>query len=508
MNEAGETVYAYCIDLGTGTASGKPYYGVANLENVDYYASEEAEAHIRAITQNGYWGTSEGMGSLDSLKTALKAALAEGKIEKTHTIEFMNREKYKEGMELTEGQYRAGSYVVWYLPAQEVTLTDEIIDGLTEGEALDAMQAAIWSYANGSNYALDGTDRMIVGDPYYASSAAGDSRNGQNDFEGAARTRALMSYLMSLETYDESTVVINKENFIKDMSLKVGDHLGNGIYNVALNFRTYFTANVEKDDLSISLTYVDAMGETQTLTRKLTGEGALEVDENGYYTLEGLTLKSGEEFEFSLNVFGAQFLEKGTYIYTAELGVSGSQTMVGVAEGTNVVDIVASMSVEFEVEEYSVPGVGITLQGIKYLDGEVAEGFEFIISDGEKVIQSVESKEDGTFVFDELFYMEAGEHTYYISELIGDDDEIQYDESTYIVTVNVIQEDYVLSAQVSIELEQESYEGTIVFNNHTTPDIPDNPPPLTGDATTVLAIIIFVSIAAGALLVIGKRREI
>ncbi|MBR4933459.1 MAG: Cys-Gln thioester bond-forming surface protein, partial [Clostridia bacterium] len=330
-NENGDTVYGYCIDIDTGAQSGT-WYSVANLEDNDYYASEEAEEHIRAIVTNGYWGTESGFGSLASLKTALKAALAAGKVDATHNIEFMNRVKYKDGMEITEGQYRAGSYVVWYLPEETVTLTDEIIDGLTEGEALDAMQAAIWSYANGSNHTLDGTDRMIVGDMYYASSAAGDSRNGVNDFEGAARTKALYQYLTTLEGTKATTTIINDKTFAENITLSVGSHIGNNVYNASIKFTIGdgITVNADKDNLTIIFTYVDANGETQTITKTITGENALTPDENGYYTIDGLTVKAGENIDFTINIAGDQYIDHNAYVFTAEGGIDKSQTMVGV----------------------------------------------------------------------------------------------------------------------------------------------------------------------------------
>ena len=73
---AGNTFYGYCIDLETGANEGT-WYTLANLEDNTYYASEEAEDHVRGIMFNGYWGTAEGEdGSLSALKEALKAAVA------------------------------------------------------------------------------------------------------------------------------------------------------------------------------------------------------------------------------------------------------------------------------------------------------------------------------------------------------------------------------------------------------------------------------------------------
>lgn len=350
MNEKGETMYGYCIDLETGAES-STWYAMANLEDNNYYASEEAENHVRNIIMNGYWGTAEGTGSLASLKEALKAAAAAGKVQTEQTVKMVNRKAFTTGYELQEGERHYGNYVYWDIPAVDVTLTDEIIDQMTEGEALDAMQAAIWSWANGSNATLNGVDRAIVGDMYAASSQMSDSLNGKNDAEGAARTKALYQYLMSLDAPQEASVIINDKTFAKDMTLEIGEEIAEGVYAAALKF-TVEGERTSKDDLSVTLTYIDDYtGEEVTFTMPLTGVGAAEADEYGFYTISGLELKADEEFEFSLNIYGEQYLEKGAYIFTSEGGTNASQTMVTMAEGVKSVDVTRTMKIEFNVED-------------------------------------------------------------------------------------------------------------------------------------------------------------
>ncbi|MBQ5671127.1 MAG: Cys-Gln thioester bond-forming surface protein, partial [Oscillospiraceae bacterium] len=352
MDEERNTYYGYCIDLATGANNGT-WYALANLEDNDYYASEEAEDHVRGIVFNGYWGTKEGTGSLASLKEALKAS----SVEREYTIKQVNRKKFTTGYELQEGEYHYGSYVYWDVPAVDVTLTDEIIDQMTEGEALDAMQAAIWSWANGSQATLNGVDGVIVGDMSVASSAMSDSLNGKNDPEGAARTRALYAYLMNQKvSADEAkTVIVNDKTFVEDMSLTVGEQISANAYKASLRFSNSFTFNKDKDDLKIVLTYMDALGETVTITKSLTGEGALVADENGYYTIDGLKLNSANPFEFTLNIVGEQYLTKNAYIFTSQKGVNGSQTFVSLAEGNISVDVSKSVSVDFGVKNEFIP---------------------------------------------------------------------------------------------------------------------------------------------------------
>ena len=352
-DEAGHTLYGYCIDVETGIVSSS-WYAIANLEDNNYYTSQEAEDHVRGILFNGYWGTEAGAtGSLANLKTALKAAIANGEVEDDYKITLVNRKKYTTGYELQEGEYHHGSYVYWDIPAVEVTLTAEIIDAMTEGEALDAMQSAIWSYANGSQATLDGKDGMVVGDLSVASSAMSDSLNKTNDPEGAARTRALYAYLMK-QTASAETVIVNDKTFVEDMSLTVGKNVYENVYEAAVNFSNSFTINQNADNLNVVLTYIDAKGEEKTITKPLTGEDAL-VAVDGYYTIDGLELRSDVPFQFTLNIVGDQQLTKNAYILTSEKGTTGSQTIVTMAEGSIKVDVSKTVDITFSVKDTLLP---------------------------------------------------------------------------------------------------------------------------------------------------------
>jgi pilin isopeptide linkage protein len=156
----------------------------------------------------------------------------------------------------------------------------------------------------------------------------------------------------------------------------------------------------------------------------------------------------------------------------------------------------------------------VVLSGLKYLDEEVAEGFEFALSVNGEILQTVSSDADGKFVFDGLVFTEAGEHVYTIAEVIGDDEEIIYDETVYTITVIVVQENDKLHADVVVTVEEAAHEGEIRFDNTTLTKIPDEDPPLeelpaTGDmgmAPMVTALVSMMSLAAVA--TIGKKKEI
>lgn len=363
-DEDGNAVYAYCIDLDVTTSEGV-WYCISNLEDSDYFTSEDAENHIRAIVTNGYWGTSSEpdengeyqTGSLAKIKESMKEAIANGELEDTVTISYR-----KDGVIVTEE---------FYLP--------DLIDGLTEGEALDMTQAAIWSYSNGSQAVQDGKDGAIVGGTTYGDTANGNARN-TDDPEGMARMTALYNWLMSLDSQEGTTTVINEKNFVSNLSLTVGDkvsdaaansdnNVGNDVYNVDVNFTLEFTPS-ENDDLLVKIKYTDFDGTEQELVKRLAGTAAedetyetIVPDADGNYTISGLKLSENETFTFDLRLEGTQYLEQGVYIYTSETADSDQngdgivnedepyQTMVGIAEGFRNVDISLAVTVSFDVDE-------------------------------------------------------------------------------------------------------------------------------------------------------------
>lgn len=375
MDKDGNAVTVYCAEFGVGTDD-KYWYTVANIEDSDYYATEDAENHIRSIATNGYWGTESGTGSLAQIKENMKSDLDDAQI----TIG-----KDAEGNDITKSLH-------------------ELIDELTEGEALYVTQAAIWSYSNGSVAVRDGKDGFTVGDIGYAATPSGNYNLTAFDPSSDARLRAMYHWLLNLKGKDASDVVINAENFVDDFTLTIGDKVGekaakdengseikdtdgnavmNGVYEAKLNFTLAFTpcTDDEKgDDLLVHIQYRDFDGELQTVVRRLAGvngEGenwSTITPVKGVYTIEGLKLSENEDLEFDLRLEGTQYLEQGVYIFTSEIGgtvedyiedtdgdgyldkqvVDHSQQLIGIAEGTREVNISRKVVISFDVDETDV----------------------------------------------------------------------------------------------------------------------------------------------------------
>ena len=348
--------YAYCIDNDT-EALGGAWYRISNLEDSDYYPDPANSDKLRAVAMNGYWGQESGMGSYTEMRDKILAHYgADAEI----TVED------KDGNPVT---YTVG----------------EVLEIMTEADALTMTQAAIWSYSNGALATKDGVDGKSVLGVYSVikpkSNLADVDRiyNTKRD----ALLKAGYEWLISVPAMPapESTTVINEDHFIEDTSLVVGDKVEtvdgeNDVYDVAINFALGFTPGTE-DNLIIQLKYTDNNNEEQTVERRLAGEKAegeelerLEADENGRYTIGGLNLAENKIFNFSLTLKGTQKLENGVYIYESYVGettgnlVSGdpakgqgevyhneSQTFVGIASGTQNVEVTASVGVTFSVDE-------------------------------------------------------------------------------------------------------------------------------------------------------------
>ena len=88
---------------------------------------------------------------------------------------------------------------------------------------------------------------------------------------------------------------------------------------------------------------------------------------------------------------------------------------------------------------YKATSTTATITATKVLTGKALEAdkYEFELKEGDKVVATAKNAADGTVTFTAIEYKEAGEHTYTITEVKGDDKNIKYDENSYKVTVTV-----------------------------------------------------------------------
>ncbi len=91
----------------------------------------------------------------------------------------------------------------------------------------------------------------------------------------------------------------------------------------------------------------------------------------------------------------------------------------------------------------------VVIEGVKYLDNEAAEGFEFALTENDDVIATAVSGKDGVFKFDAIEFAKAGSYTYKVYEIAGEDEDIIYDDSVFSVVIEIAEEDCVLKADVT-----------------------------------------------------------
>ena len=315
VDAEGNIITTYCADFSTPT---QDFYGynIENLEEADYYTDAEAEM-IRSIAKNGYWGTEEGVGSLEAMKEQLLAA----------------------------------------------GFTAEELESLNDGVALTATQMAIWSQSN----KMTGLEFVNA---HYSNWGTGNVPEEKED--EVKLLFKIYDYLINLDpTKTQKTTadtIINAENFVKDLSVTVIDmdrnHSNNKDYNTsndAYTTKVSFSLVVAPSDSgkdSLVAYLMDADGNVMASGR-IAGEGdepELSKDENGNYYFDNVTMVEGDQ-SFQLKLSGVQYLEEGVYLYSSEISEDdvSSQTMVGLASGERGVNV--SMDIQFNLD---VQGLSVT----------------------------------------------------------------------------------------------------------------------------------------------------
>lgn len=315
--------YVYCADLMIEPVEGH-HYKMENVFDADYYTTPDSAAQIQAIAVNGYWGTANGVGSLQAVKDMLAEAQTEGKISK-----------------------------------------DINFSALTDGEALTATQAAIWVYGNRK------PDSQWVNSADPVGRYFSGRRFVSVDPDSEARVKALFDYLIKAPSPDTDTTtpLITEKNFATNASITVGekakdsegnvrkDSDGNEMYNASISFKL----EIEKSKLTgnLAVTVLDKDGKELakkylvTPDTNILGQFTSDItpDEEGNYTISGLQI--AENTDISLTLSGIQNLGLGAYLYTSEVNEKGaSQTFVGMSEGERNVNLAVKLN--FSVTEPSL----------------------------------------------------------------------------------------------------------------------------------------------------------
>ena len=215
-------------------------------------------------------------------------------------------------------------------------------------------------------------------------------------------------------------------------------------------------ATVTGNNPTFTNTY-KASSTTVNITAKKVLEGkALEAGKYEFELKEGdkVVATATNAADGTVAFEGIEYKEAGSHTYTitekagSEAGVTYDTTKHEVT--VKVVDNGAGKLVATVTDNnptftntYVASSTQVTFTAKKVLkdkekDKELAEGqFKFELKEGDKLIETATNAADGTVTFKAIEYKEAGEHTYTITEVKGNDENIKYDENSYEVTVKV-----------------------------------------------------------------------
>lgn len=306
---------AYCADAETIAEHGYSYI-MQNVADATYYSKDNVPK-IQNVAYNGYWGTAgDGIGSLTKFKAMLAAS----------------------------GQFTA-----------------EELARVTDGLALTATQMAIWKFSNHMG------DIVFLGAFYVPKTVTGLFRQKDADDNiiswGASRDdldllfktvkRLIATANNPAVRSTTRNTIINTENFIRDMSVKIKGKGADGRYISDISFSLKVSPRSDNtDDLLVTVTDGDGneLAEGRIAGQNLEGETDLRTTmKDGEYTFTDIPLdESGQKITFRIT--GRQNLDRGVFIYTSEL-LNGepSQTLIGLASGMRGVNVAMELGFDIEV---------------------------------------------------------------------------------------------------------------------------------------------------------------
>lgn len=179
-------------------------------------------------------------------------------------------------------------------------------------------------------------------------------------------------------------------------------------------------------------------------------------------------------------------------------------------DGTLKVDTDTDEEIVF-VNPYAAEGT-LELSGMKTLEGRDMtkdDIFEFTVSEDGEVIQTAENDEDGVIGFENIEYTldDVGTHAYTVKETTGDEENMTYDDTEYIVEVEVSDNG---DGTLSIEIAKGSDDPEeLDFANEYKPEKPidPDPDPETGDTTNIVPYACGFGAGLIALIIVLFRRK-
>ena len=155
---------------------------------------------------------------------------------------------------------------------------------------------------------------------------------------------------------------------------------------------------------------------------------------DGTVAFEGIEYKEAGDHTYTIsekagNEAGVTY-DTATHKVTVKVDDNGAGQLVATVTDNN-----PTFTNTYVASSTKVP---FTAKKVLKGDKELVKGqFKFELKEGDKVVETATNAADGTVTFTAIEYKEAGEHTYTITEVKGNDENIKYDENSYEVTVKV-----------------------------------------------------------------------
>lgn len=318
-DQDGNTHYVYCIEFGKALQEGSEYQ-MSDLHDATYYKKEDV-AKIQSIAENGFWGTTSGMGSLENVRKLLR-----------------------------DNGYQA------------------LANDLTAGQALAATQAAFWTYGNNGSLTIN-RNNLFGGELIQVHNKADINRNlsetdkahilalydtliRKANADAADQTTAAID-MIDLDSITESAIIIKDK---AEVAANKDQNPDNDVYNTDISFTLAVSPASVKGDLMV---YVFTEGKSEPIAaHRLSGSaqaGTLSPtkNQNGelVYTIRDLQLAEG--VNITLNLEGIQQLNQGVYLYSSTIaGDKHSQTLIGLGKAEREVNL--AVNLKFTVTEPSV----------------------------------------------------------------------------------------------------------------------------------------------------------
>ena len=194
-------------------------------------------------------------------------------------------------------------------------------------------------------------------------------------------------------------------------------------------------------------------------------------DADGNVLFAGITFDTAGTYQYSISEFntGIMGMNYDTSVYNAVATVTDQGDGTLKVEWSVTKDQKEIDSIVFKNTYSPISSANVQIGAIKKLEGkELSDGqFTFELKDEEgKVVSKATNDEKGMINFDPIDFDKAGKYSYTLSEVNDGQENIQYDESTYDIVIDVEddQQGHLTVTKCDITSDGEAQEA-IVFTN-------------------------------------------